>query len=187
MPPRCRSPTRSYDVVLSAIGAMFAPDHQATADELVRVCRSGGTVAMANWTAGGGAGRFFDVLALVPTARHRPDPPRPTGPTRTTSPRSSGTRVDLVTEADVVDLDFDGGPDELAELYLTSFPPVVVTLAGLRPGAERAGRTRRRPDDVLPRRVRRVGRGPVRLPAGPGDRGLTRASRSSRQCWPTRS
>ncbi len=130
----------SYDVVLSAIGAMFAPDHQATADELVRVCRSGGTVAMANWTAGGGAGRFFDVLAP-----YLPAPPTGPAPTDWGDPDHVaalfGDRVDLVTEDAAVDLDFDGGPGELAELYLTSFPPVVVTLAGLDP-EQRAGYSR---------------------------------------------
>ena len=151
---------------------MFAPDQQATADELVRVCRPGGTIAMANWTPGGGAGRFFGVMApYVP-----PPPPGP-APTDWGDPDHVaalfGTRVaDLVTEPAVVEVDFDGGPDELAELYLSSFPPVVATLAGLERRA--AGCIGPRPDDVLPRRVRRRRRGPLRLPAGPGDGRLTR-------------
>jgi 2-polyprenyl-3-methyl-5-hydroxy-6-metoxy-1,4-benzoquinol methylase len=36
----------SFDVVISSIGAMFAPHHQETADELVRVCRPGGTIGL---------------------------------------------------------------------------------------------------------------------------------------------
>ena len=40
----------SFDVVTSCVGAMFAPHHQATANELVRVCRPGGTIGMINWT-----------------------------------------------------------------------------------------------------------------------------------------
>ena len=127
----------SYDVVLSAIGAMFAPDHQATADELLRVCRPGGTVAMANWTPGGGAGRFFGAIA-----RFVPPPPPGPAPTDWGDPDHVtalfGSRVDdLLTETDVVDLDFDGGPDELAELYLSSFPPTVMTLASLEGSPER--------------------------------------------------
>ena len=43
-------PDAAFDVVLSVVGAMFAPDHEATARELLRVCRPGGTIAMANWT-----------------------------------------------------------------------------------------------------------------------------------------
>jgi ubiquinone/menaquinone biosynthesis C-methylase UbiE len=126
-------PDASYDVVLSAIGAMFAPDQQAAADELVRVCRPGGTIAMANWTPDGSAARFFGVMSpYVP-----PPPPGP-APTDWGDPthvaRLFGPRVDdLVTETDVVEVDFDGGPEQLAELYLSSFPPVVMTLAALEP------------------------------------------------------
>jgi threonine dehydrogenase-like Zn-dependent dehydrogenase len=43
----------SFDVVMSCVGAMLAP-HKATADELVRVVRLGGTIGMINWDASGG-------------------------------------------------------------------------------------------------------------------------------------
>jgi SAM-dependent methyltransferase len=126
-------PDASYDVVISAIGAMFAPDQQATADELVRVCRPGGTIAMANWTPGGSAGRFFGVMApYVPSSPPGPAPTDWGDPDHVAA--LFGTRVtDLVTQPDVVEVDFAGGADELAELYLASFPPVVATLAGLEP------------------------------------------------------
>src|SRR4051794_18924281 len=52
----------SFDVVMSSIGAMFAPHHQAVADELVRVCRPGGTVGMLNWTPEGMIGALFRVM-----------------------------------------------------------------------------------------------------------------------------
>jgi SAM-dependent methyltransferase len=52
----------AFDVVISCIGAMFAPRHQATADELVRVCRPGGTVAMLNWTPEGVIGGLFGAM-----------------------------------------------------------------------------------------------------------------------------
>jgi SAM-dependent methyltransferase len=52
----------SFDVVMSSIGAMFAPHHEKVADELVRVCRSGGTVAMLNWTPEGMIGDLFQTM-----------------------------------------------------------------------------------------------------------------------------
>lgn len=52
----------SVDAVLSVFGAMFAPDHQRTADEIVRVSRSGGTVGLASWTPDGFIGRMFRVI-----------------------------------------------------------------------------------------------------------------------------
>ena len=62
----------AFDVVTSCFGAMFAPDQQAVADELVRVCRPGGTIGMMNFTPEGIGGEFFGVLA--PFA-----PPPPSG------------------------------------------------------------------------------------------------------------
>jgi len=52
-----------FDVVASSFGAMFAPDHQAVADELLRVCRPGGTIGMVNFTPDGLAADFFAVFA----------------------------------------------------------------------------------------------------------------------------
>ena len=53
----------SFDVVLSAFGAAFAPRQRATARELARVLRCGGRFAMFNWTAHGGPGELLSLLA----------------------------------------------------------------------------------------------------------------------------
>ena len=66
----------TFDVVLSAIGAMFAPDQERTADELVRVCRPGGRIALANWAHDGFLG---DLLRTV--GRRLPPPPGTRPPT----------------------------------------------------------------------------------------------------------
>ena len=52
-----------FDVVVSLIAAMFAPRPDAVAAELTRVCRPGGTVAMANWTSEGFVGQMFRAIA----------------------------------------------------------------------------------------------------------------------------
>lgn len=52
----------SYDVVISSIGAMFAPHHQQVADEFLRVCRPGGTIGMLNWTPDGMIGALFRTM-----------------------------------------------------------------------------------------------------------------------------
>ena len=52
----------SFDVVMSCIGVMFAPHHQAAADELVRVCRPGGTIALLSWTPEGMIGGLFRAM-----------------------------------------------------------------------------------------------------------------------------
>lgn len=53
----------SFDVVTSCFGAIFAPDHSATAREMLRVCRSGGRIGMLNFTPEGLGGRFFGIFA----------------------------------------------------------------------------------------------------------------------------
>jgi SAM-dependent methyltransferase len=60
----------SFDRVTSIFGAMFAPGHKPTADELVRVTRPGGTLAVAAWTPEGLNGQMFKTLGA-----HMPPPP----------------------------------------------------------------------------------------------------------------
>ena len=67
----------SFDVLLSSFGVMFAPDHEKTASELLRVCRSGGRIALANWTPRGFIGQMFVVVG-----RHLPPPAGVTPPSK---------------------------------------------------------------------------------------------------------
>ena len=60
----------SFDAVLSVFGAMFTPDHQRAADEIIRAARPGGTVGLASWTPDGFIGQMFGVIT-----RHVPGPP----------------------------------------------------------------------------------------------------------------
>lgn len=63
-------PDASFDLIVSMFGAMFAPRPERAATELVRVCRPGGQIAMANWTPRGFIGQMFKV-----TSAHVPPPP----------------------------------------------------------------------------------------------------------------
>ena len=61
-----------FDTVLSCVGVMFAPFHQPVADELVRVTRPGGRIALVNWTPTGFVGQMFAVMKpYVATAAAR--------------------------------------------------------------------------------------------------------------------
>ena len=55
-------PDASFDVVLSTLGVMFAPDQEKAAKELLRVCRSGGKIGLANWTPDGFAGEMGSLF-----------------------------------------------------------------------------------------------------------------------------
>ncbi len=64
----------SFDVVASLIGAMFAPRPDLVAKELLRVCRSGGMIAMANWTPQGFVGQMFKTISKFIAPSGMPSP-----------------------------------------------------------------------------------------------------------------
>lgn len=57
-----------FDVVLSCLGIMFAPHHQAAADEALRVCRPGGRIGLLSWTSEGFVGELFRTLTTYAPA-----------------------------------------------------------------------------------------------------------------------
>ena len=60
-------PDASFDVAMSTVGVMFAPDHARCASEMLRVVRDGGRIALANWTPEGFVGQLFKTIgAYVP-------------------------------------------------------------------------------------------------------------------------
>jgi SAM-dependent methyltransferase len=65
----------SFDTVLSTFGVMFAPDQARAAAEMLRVCRAGGRIGLANWTPDSFIGRVFKTLG-----RHVPPPPGVSSP-----------------------------------------------------------------------------------------------------------
>jgi len=68
---------RTFDAVTSCVGVMFAPHHQAAADELVRVCRPGGTLGLVAWTPEGFIGQLFATMkpyVAPPPAGVQPPP-----------------------------------------------------------------------------------------------------------------
>ena len=67
----------SFDVVLSTFGVMFTPDQPQAAAEMLRVCRSGGRIGLANWTPEGFIGQVFKILG-----RYLPPPPGVQSPSR---------------------------------------------------------------------------------------------------------
>ncbi len=65
----------NFDVVLSTFGAMFAPDQERTAREMLRLVRSGGRIGMANWTPEGFVGHLPIAVPLTAEIRDLPDAP----------------------------------------------------------------------------------------------------------------
>jgi 2-polyprenyl-6-hydroxyphenyl methylase/3-demethylubiquinone-9 3-methyltransferase len=125
-------PDASFDVVMSSVGAMWAPDHRRVAHELTRVARPGGLVAMVNFAADGLLGPFLDVFA--PYAP--PPPPWASSPLLWGDPDHLadlfGNRVDSleVSEGRYVE-SLPGGPRGYCDFYKETFGPVVTLYAAL--------------------------------------------------------
>src|SRR5262249_35399851 len=63
-------PDASFDAVLSTFGVMFTPNQEKAASELVRVCRPGGKIGLANWTPASFIGQVFKTIG-----KYVPPPP----------------------------------------------------------------------------------------------------------------
>jgi SAM-dependent methyltransferase len=118
----------SFDRVISAIGHMFAPDHRQTADELRRVCRRNGRIAVACWTPEGSIGAMFQRLGEI-------SPPPPEG---FQSPLLWGTDehvrelLGYAVEFERHSVLFDEpSPGSYTDFMLTSFPPLIAIRAEL--------------------------------------------------------
>jgi SAM-dependent methyltransferase len=81
----------AFDVVMSCVGVMFAPHHQQAADELVRVCRPGGTIGLLNWAPDGFIGQMFALTKPYAAPPPLGAQPRRCGATNGMSPRCSAT------------------------------------------------------------------------------------------------
>ncbi len=115
-----------FDVVTSSAGAIFAPDHRAVADELVRVCRPGGRIGMINFVHEGLIREFFELF----------DPYAPPPPAGAQPPTLWGEEAHLrelfgeriaslqLTRRELVERN-PGGPADYWAYYQQTFGPVV--------------------------------------------------------------
>ena len=116
----------SFDVVMSTIGVMFAPHHQAAADELVRVTRPGGVIGLLSWTPEGTIGALFRTMG--PFAP--PPPPGAQPPPLWGSPdhlrELLGDRVELeVLERQVLEVTAFRQPREFGEHFKARYGPTI--------------------------------------------------------------
>jgi SAM-dependent methyltransferase len=127
----------SFDVVLSAIGAMFAPRHQDAADELVRVCRPGGTIGLLSWTPEGMIGALFRTMGpFAPPPPPGAQPP-PLWGSEEHLRELFGDRVEWRTiERDVLEVTAFEHPRDYGEHFKARYGPTIIARAN----AERDGR-----------------------------------------------
>lgn len=113
----------AFDVIVSMFGAMFAPRPELVAAELVRVCRSGGRIAMANWTPDGFVGQMFKIGGKYAPAP--PDMPSPVrwGDEETVRERLRDGIADLQLTRRICQLKYPFPPTEVVEFFRAYFGP----------------------------------------------------------------
>jgi SAM-dependent methyltransferase len=128
-------PDAHFDVVLSTIGVMFAPDQERAASELLRVCRPGGTIGLVAWTPDHFGGDFFAAHG-----RHAPPPPGLAPPVlwgtdaRLDELLGRGT-VSIRSERRRADILFAHSVEHAVDIYATYFGPTITAGASM-PAAE---------------------------------------------------
>jgi len=130
-------PDGSFDVVVSTFGVMFTPDQDRATGELVRVCRSGGKIGLANWTPESFIGQVFKTIAM-----HVPPP------AGARSPMLWGTQARLaelfephassIKSAERHFVFRYCSPDHWLEVFRTYYGPMLKAFATLQPAAQSA-------------------------------------------------
>lgn len=132
---------QSFDSVITMFGAMFAPRAEATAAELVRVTRSGGRIAMANWTPDGFIGQMFRIVGKhVPPAPGVPSPLM-WGNASTVAERLGDEIAHLQTTQRTITFNFPFDPAAVVESFRMYYGPALRAFDSLDTEGQRALRT----------------------------------------------
>jgi len=123
-------PDGSFDVVTSVVGAMFAPRPDRVASELIRVCRPGGIIAMANWTPTGFIGQMFKAIAKFIAPSGMPAPAL-WGDENTVRERFRGGISGLKLARRMYPFDYPFGPAAVVEFFRANYGPTTRAFASL--------------------------------------------------------
>lgn len=116
----------AFDVVMSCVGVMFAPHHEATAGELLRVSRPGGTIGLINWTPEGFIGQMFAVMK--PFAAPPPpgaQPPPLWGSEQHVRSLLGDAVTGVVAQRRTVRIDVFGTPEAFRDYFKANYGPTV--------------------------------------------------------------
>jgi ubiquinone/menaquinone biosynthesis C-methylase UbiE len=120
-----------FDLVMTMFGAMFAPQPDLVAAELIRVCRPGGTIAMANWTRDGFVGKSFGIGARFVAPPEGIQSPLLWGDEAVVRQRLSGGTSEIRTMRREMTLDFPFSSKELVQFFRDYFGPTQMTFTRL--------------------------------------------------------
>jgi SAM-dependent methyltransferase len=129
-----------FDAVASMFGAMFAPRPELVATELTRVCRPGGTIAMANWTPAGFIGQMFKIIAKHIAPSGMPSPAL-WGDEATVRDRFRNGIATLKLTPRLYRFEYPFPPDAVVEFFRVNYGPMTRAFASLDSNGQRSLRS----------------------------------------------
>jgi SAM-dependent methyltransferase len=116
----------SFDAVLSVVGVMFAPHHQATADELLRVVRPGGRIGLISWTPDGFIGQMFATMKpYAPPPPPAAQPPPLWGSEAHVRSLFGDRVVDVESRVQVLRVDAFASPEAFRDYFKRNYGPTI--------------------------------------------------------------
>jgi SAM-dependent methyltransferase len=145
-------PDAAFDTVMSSVGVMFAPRHQVTADELVRVCRPGGTIGLISWTPEGFIGQLFATMKPFSPPPPAGASPPPLWGDETHVTGLLGDRVEHVTvRRQSVRIDQFPGRTDFRAYFTSHYGPTMAIYRHIADDAEQVAALDRAIDDLAAR------------------------------------
>ena len=127
-----------FDTVLSCVGVMFAPHHQASADELVRVCRPGGTIGLLSWTPEGFIGRMFAAMKpYVPAPPPGVQPPPLWGDEQHVRELLGDRVTDVSARRQTLRVDRFETPESFRDFFKACYGPTIAAYKGIADSPDR--------------------------------------------------
>ncbi len=127
-----------FDTVLSCVGIMFTPRHQASARELMRVCRPGGTIGLLNWTPEGFIGQMLATMKpYMPPPPPGAQPPPLWGTEEHVRALLGDSVTDFVAHRQTVIVDRFSSPSEFRDYFKANYGPTIAAYRGIAGDSER--------------------------------------------------
>jgi SAM-dependent methyltransferase len=145
-------PDQDFDTVLSCVGVMFAPHHQASADELLRVCRPGGTIGLLNWTPEGFVGQLFATMKpFAPPPPAGAQPPPLWGSEDHVRALLGGHVTDVVASRQKVGIKHFTAPGDFRRYFKSHYGPTIAAYRAIAGEPDRVAQLDREIDELAAR------------------------------------
>jgi ubiquinone/menaquinone biosynthesis C-methylase UbiE len=144
-----------FDTVLSCVGVMFAPHHQASADELARVCRPGGTIGLISWTPEGFIGQMFATMRpYAPPPPPGAQPPPLWGREEHVRELLGDRVAEMSAQRKSLQVDRFATPEEFRDFFKAAYGPTIAAYRGIADDPDRVAALDRELADLAKRHDR---------------------------------